>query len=378
MGLRTWTRKYPLTILPAGKKQKTNAFLAIQHVKVFRKKLRLAEKQKWYRANLRVMGEEKRRFGTENPDAWKSAENLLSRWSSEISISEKHRVLDLVKETYGTTGNGFQPRCPAASPVKIIHQMYGLFRDGKPMGARFLSSQFKWRKLASNIGAEYHLWSADEVDALIKQRYPQLWSTYVDCPFPVQRADIGRICILHFYGGLYADLDVEPNVPTFAETSFAVQKTYLSGYKRREQRGFKNVITKKKHSVYDKIHSIDMEVLIACKGNPVLMDWLRFIQQQLANANIMATGEVWSKWSIRYIHNTTGPKCLTRFLFHVVDKEVLRSLKYISSNNFSHCKELSTIKKRNFDVVSSESNSYFSHKKAFQSPAGCSNGQLSA
>ena len=297
MGIRTWTRKLPLTLLPEGSKKPTNAFLAIQNgVKSYR--------NIWYRASLPVMGESKRRWDTENPDACNTAEVLPSRWPSQIAISERHHVLDLVKETYGTTGNGLQPRCPPASPVKIIHQMYWLFRDGKPMDAWFLSSQLKWRKLASQMGAQYHLWSADEVDALIKQRYPHLWHTYVQCPCPVQRADIGRICILYCCGGMCADLDVEPNVTTFAEASWAVQKTDVSGYKRKKP---KYHITKNKHSVYNKIHSIDMEVLIACKGNLVLMDWLRFIQLQLAERNFQHRSHVWSKRRIRYIHSTTSP-----------------------------------------------------------------------
>ena len=60
------------------------------------------------------------------------------------------------------------------------------------------------------MSAHYHLWIADEVESLVKQRYPQYWDMYSSVRYPVMRCDIGRLIIILAYGGLYADLDTKP------------------------------------------------------------------------------------------------------------------------------------------------------------------------
>ena len=139
-------------------------------------------------------------------------------------------MLDIVEKKYVSTEDGSQPGLSEPAPVQIIHQIYGLYRDGKPMPRLFQNSQSSWQALAQEMGALYHLWSADEVDALIKQHYSTFWGMYTRAPFPVMRADIARICILHKYGGMYADMDVVPNAKCFAQVPLAVQKTYTTGY----------------------------------------------------------------------------------------------------------------------------------------------------
>ena len=45
--------------------------------------------------------------------------------------------------------------------------------------------------------------------ALIAERYPEVLATYDAFPRPIYRIDACRYAILHAYGGLYVDLDVE-------------------------------------------------------------------------------------------------------------------------------------------------------------------------
>ena len=94
------------------------------------------------------------------------------------------------------------------------------------------------------MGARYHLWSADEVDSLIKQHYAEFWATYRSFPFAKMRADMARIAILHRYGGMYADLDVFPIADTFAQADLAVQKVFVPAFNR--------VKTKRNYRVYKK------------------------------------------------------------------------------------------------------------------------------
>ena len=95
--------------------------------------------------------------------------------------------------------------------VPYIHQIYGLFGDGKPMSDLFITSRDMWTRVAEGIGAKYILWTAPDVESLMKQRYPQFWDMYCGVRYPIMRVDIGRVAIIHTYGGLYSDLDVMPN-----------------------------------------------------------------------------------------------------------------------------------------------------------------------
>jgi len=272
------TKKIPFILLAEDCTTKTNGFLSVTKAK---------KKQCIYqRAVFRVTGDPVRKYGTNHQDAFQTAKDLLDRFPERIENMEKNRVLEIVKEVYGTTGHGSQPRFVPPRPVATIHQIYGLFRDGKAMPRLFQNSQQRWRHVARQMGAHYHLWSADEVDALMKKHYAQLWATYKNVPFPVMRADMARIAILHRYGGMYVDLDVFPNSDTFAQVPLAVQKAYTSGYNTVKA---KRHSMKKKHSVYDKANTVDIEVLIASQYNPVLIRWLTFIRNELAKRDYKKT-----------------------------------------------------------------------------------------
>ena len=73
-----------------------------------------------------------------------------------------------------------------------------------------------WQAYAKRHQCQYKLWNADEVDTLMKQEAPG-WVTalYRNVRFHVQRGDVARFFILFKYGGLYADLDVFPNLEKF-------------------------------------------------------------------------------------------------------------------------------------------------------------------
>ena len=265
---------------------------------------------------------------------------------------------------------GSQPSPPTYVP--IIHQIFGVFRDGKPMSRLFANSLHRWRQVAQRMSAQHHLWSVDEVEALIKQQYPLLWHTYVHVPFSVMRVDIGRVAILHHYGGMYADLDVYPNRDTYAHADFAVQKVYASGYCSSKT---KCVPAKRKHNVAHKSDVIDMEVLIAAQGHPILLDWLDYMRQQIEEKNY-AESQFYQTAKIRYIHQTTGPQCLARFLRLQENQQVRRKMKFVSCNNFACVDELTIPELQLFDVLSFESNSYYGEKNAFKSLVGDGDGAV--
>lgn len=56
---------------------------------------------------------------------------------------------------------------------------------------------------------EYKLWNDQEdIDNFVKEYYPKYYSLYKAFPYHVMRIDFARLCIIHHFGGIYADMDV--------------------------------------------------------------------------------------------------------------------------------------------------------------------------
>ena len=132
-------KKIPLSVLSAvDGTTMANAFLSMTRPKLFP-----SMKKKVWRAVLRVVGDKDRKFGSYSEDPVVTAENLLESMGFRVGMDEQDRVLKIVKDLCGTTSHGSQP---SKSPcVAIIHQIYGLFRDGKAMPKLFATSQMRWR-----------------------------------------------------------------------------------------------------------------------------------------------------------------------------------------------------------------------------------------
>ena len=109
--------------------------------------------------------------------------------------------------------------------VAIVHQIYGIFRDGVEMSPLFKLSSESWQAYCRRQSRRYILWTADVLDTLIQKFAPKsIVALYRDVRFLVQRVDIGRFFVLFAYGGLYADLDVMPNREAYPQVSFGFCK----------------------------------------------------------------------------------------------------------------------------------------------------------
>ena len=124
-----WTKKIPFSLKAKDCITETNGFLSMTRSGSF------------YRATLRVQGEVDRTYGSNHEHAYQTAKDLLCRFPGRIEETERHRVLDIVDEVYGCLLDGSQPRKEPATPVATVHQIYGLFRDGKPMPFLFQNLQ---------------------------------------------------------------------------------------------------------------------------------------------------------------------------------------------------------------------------------------------
>ena len=210
-------------------------------------------KTKWkegFRATFTYNGHSyHRNYGGAKPTPHEAAMSLLTSLEDKCAAGEKERITQALKvQLMGPTPNAMMtiskdsecdqgsqpvPKHDGTTPgpstcetcedlIAFVHQVYGLYGDGKPKSSLFEESRRRWELVALMNGAHYHEWTASEVETLIRKHYPQYWEMYKACRYPVMRADMARILILHFYGGLYSDMDVWPNRSTYKRQPFAV------------------------------------------------------------------------------------------------------------------------------------------------------------
>lgn len=88
---------------------------------------------------------------------------------------------------------------------KIIHQIWFNFGNGIDVPEKYKAYQKSWIKYHPNW--EYILWNEEMGDELIKNKYNKYYEAYKNVKYPIMKVDILRYCILHQYGGMYADID---------------------------------------------------------------------------------------------------------------------------------------------------------------------------
>ena len=172
--------------------------------------------------------------------------------------------------------------------VESIHQIYGLYRDGKEMSELFKLSAKAWEAYARREQCEYKLWGADEVDGLMQQEAPAwVLQLYSGVRVPVQRADVARFFILYHRGGLYADLDTFPNIERFPKVPLGLCKMLA--------RATKSMCKKPEWEI---------EVVVAEKGNPAILAILQDMKLAFAEKE---HNEWYKNKPCRFIYRTTGP-----------------------------------------------------------------------
>jgi mannosyltransferase OCH1-like enzyme len=87
---------------------------------------------------------------------------------------------------------------------RIIHQTW---KDDAPP-ARLASFQAAWRRLHPDW--TYRFWTDATTRAFVAEHYPDFLPTYDGYRAPIMRVDAARYLWMSHFGGVYADLDVEP------------------------------------------------------------------------------------------------------------------------------------------------------------------------
>lgn len=86
---------------------------------------------------------------------------------------------------------------------KIIHQTAPT--NSKDWHLLWYKCQESWKKNFNDF--EYKLWNDQQIDDLVKEKYPQYWSVYNEFPIHIMKIDFVRLCFMHQFGGIYADMD---------------------------------------------------------------------------------------------------------------------------------------------------------------------------
>ena len=375
---------------PVGRRVEAKAVLSATQSKGFNGK-------PGWRAVIRIHGVKQRIFGSWRESFVESVRACLHTYGHRVSASEQYRLLTLAPDlqarrtaalsqapvdvsTPGEVSTAALSQAPvdAHAPsqghgrqnaVRLVHQVYGIFRDDKPMSVLFEASHKQWKEVATLMSAHYHLWNADEVEALIKNKYAQHWDMYCSVRYPIMRCDIARLIILHAYGGLYADLDTMPNREWYEHAEFALarvkdpKKTTLSApAKRKEVPGYQP--SEKGEGMY-----LEMEIIVSTRGNDIFIRWLDHMRAEIQSKEYAKKG-FWKTAKMRYVYQTTGPASLSRFLKLPSNATSVRTMKYLEMNQFKEAEKLTTTDKRCFDVISYESNSYFTKEHEIIVPVG--------
>jgi mannosyltransferase OCH1-like enzyme len=118
-------------------------------------------------------------------------------------------ILFAVKDNFpGINFNSFNINSNATNSTipRIIHQMW---KTENLLTYPIQSSHSTWKELYPNY--KIRLWTDEDLKELLnKEEYKYLKLIYNSYPYSIQRADLGRLIILHSEGGIYADLDVFP------------------------------------------------------------------------------------------------------------------------------------------------------------------------
>ncbi len=201
----------------------------------------------------------------------------------------------------------------------IIHQIFGLLGDTE-MPELFKECQKDVLKFCQQNNYSYRLWDEKSCSRLIK-KYPEFLDLYNNVKYPIMKVDIIRFIILHYYGGLYLDLDVKPGkIECLKNAKFIIgENIYNENLNKNDN--IKNV-------------KYQIEILQSCPSNNILTDYLRYVKKQIQEKDKI---NVYDTWKVRYVLQTTGPNAFNRFI-----KDYKKNIDYFtytrkssSNNNFN-------------------------------------------
>lgn len=89
---------------------------------------------------------------------------------------------------------------------KIIHQTAP--KDKNKWHPIWEQCHKSWKINFPENEYQHIMWTDEDIDIFVKNEYPQYYTFFNNLPFHIMQIDFVRYCVLHKYGGIYADMDL--------------------------------------------------------------------------------------------------------------------------------------------------------------------------
>lgn len=89
---------------------------------------------------------------------------------------------------------------------RVLHQTY---KTEDTIPEHWKEGYERTKELCAKYGWEHRFWSDEDLRKLVEEHYPWFLPKYDSYDKVIQRVDTARSCILHHYGGVYMDLDLQ-------------------------------------------------------------------------------------------------------------------------------------------------------------------------
>ncbi|KAE8153968.1 glycosyl transferase [Aspergillus avenaceus] len=125
------------------------------------------------------------------------------RASAADSVISYHRDrFDLTFRAYNTTQLPSESEYPALVPARLHHVHLG----GSQVRPEWLSAREECLKV--HPGWEAHVWDDATAGHFVRTNFPELYDTWENYPYLVQKVDALRYMVLYKFGGVILDLDL--------------------------------------------------------------------------------------------------------------------------------------------------------------------------
>lgn len=192
---------------------------------------------------------------------------------------------------------------PKHSFPKIVHLCW--FPQLADVPPRWRDTPTKWRNL--NPGWAVMTWSERQFTDFMQTHYPMWLGEFLRVNVPVKKSDFARMVLLHHYGGVYIDFDIEPlrSLDSFLsdEVVWARLRTGAGKFPRfltaeEVAYGKYEIIFSREYQRIDEHTGVANGVMIARDGCEILRE---FIEKHFRNHTLPV---------LKYM----GPHALTYFL----------------------------------------------------------------
>lgn len=199
-----------------------------------------------------------------------------------------------------TLKTALQPLMPQIPKNQVFTQKEGSIPNVVHVFSKRCGAQVKYQRQWNRMGFKVKCYSNEDQLAECEKVGLRFTMRHMN----IQVSDICRFAVLYTYGGIYADLDVEPNPAYRGSLQDLVDPLYgtVIGFEA-------NMVAPRDKAAFPTMlpRSVCMWVMGSQAHSQVLLD---IAHKQLSNIRPRRASEGMD----HYIHDTTGPTSITRFL----------------------------------------------------------------